>query len=196
VFNEHFEHLTWGSAWSDFPFREQTIKNQVSVFDLAKLAYYSLRQSDPTVVKISCKTKISKSIIAFESRYGALLIDIKYNGAPVNNKINIINEKLERNYPLDVPLDILVPLLNFPYENHRSILCMKPLSIYNIDISLLLCYNKEMYNEIKSELLKLNTDDDISEELKTHIGISLDYIDYIVNYDNNDGKTVDENTEK
>jgi len=179
IYNEYFEHLTWGSVWSDFPFREQATNGQMSVFDLARLAYYSLRQNDQNIVKISCKTKISKSIVTFESHYGALLVDIRYNSCVPNDQISLINEKLQRNYPLDIPLDVLVPLLNFPYENYKSILSVEQLNTYNIDTSLLLCHTKEMYTEIRMELVKLKESNDKTDELTSHIERSLDCIDFI-----------------
>lgn len=59
---------------------------------------------------------------------------------------------------------------------------MEPLTIYNIDISLLLCHTKGMYNGIQLELLKLKGRNQ-NDKLKNHTNLSLKFIEYIISYD-------------
>lgn len=181
IFNSNFDHLTWGSAWNDFPFRDQVIHNEISIIELAKLAYYSLRQSvtqfsdsfQNANTIINCRTKVSKSIVSFEEYSGMIIVNIKYDPMPVNKNINKLNEKIKCFYPNDLPHDVIVPLLNFRYHNQFSILNVDELTIDNIRISFILCSSDEEHYKIYRDLdkkIKSNSESKLDDHVKNYIG--------------------------
>jgi len=169
IFNTNFEHLMWGSSYADCPFRQQVIDNEINALDIAKLTSYSLKQIDTSTNMISCRTKISKSIIRFEEYMGAIIVDIQYDSI-YNKSINNMNT----NFPADLPFDVISPLLIFPYENNISILGMDPLSVDVIQLSFMLSISEKTNNEIYDELQKKFNNKQIKDrELYNFIGYLL-----------------------
>ena len=173
IFNSNFEHLTWGSAWTDYPFRDQVINNEMTIIDLAKLAYYSLRQNPNEVANtiITCRTKITKSLVSFEEYSGVIIAVIEYNSMPVNRGINKLTNHY---YPTDLPHDVLLPLLNFRYIIYQSILNIGNLTIENIRMAFILSTSdeedKRIYKELNNKNIKnINVKEYINSILNTNI---------------------------
>ncbi|AYV76499.1 MAG: hypothetical protein Terrestrivirus7_52 [Terrestrivirus sp.] len=169
LFNTNFEHLIWGSAYVDCPFRQQVINSEINALDVAKLTSYSLKQIDTSTNMISCRTKISKSIIRFEEYMGAIVVDIQYNPM-YNRSIN----NTSTNFPTDLPFDVISPLLIFPYENNISILGMDPISVDVIQLSFMLSISEKTNSEIYDELQKKYNNKQIKDnELHNFVGYLL-----------------------
>jgi hypothetical protein len=94
---------------------------------------------------------------------GIIIAEIKYNATPFNYSIFDLNSKLEKNYPIDLPLDVLIPLLNFPYENYLSILNNNKLSEDLIRLSFMLSTSEQdeecICNNLKIKLVQLKSTD-------------------------------------
>jgi hypothetical protein len=158
ILNKFTEILTWGSFWEDYPFREYIIENDLSIIDRNTLGIQAMKQVE-NKYEISIRTLFSKSIINIENYDGAFIVNIYYNPVTSNNAINNINKKYDRNYPDNIPMDVILSIVNFFYQNHISLLDMNDISISNFIIAQLIANDQSRQNDL---ILKL-------EEMKTKL---------------------------
>lgn len=110
-FENHFilcnftEYLIWGSKWTDHPFRN---KKHITNEETLLFTNLAMIQKDRFTKTVSVRTNFSKSVITVECYNNMFFLNVKYN--PVNN-VNCINLK---DYPLDLPLDVVLAIVKFP----------------------------------------------------------------------------------
>ena len=144
----------WGSNWHDYPF-ERTY-NSYNTFENINKTKEALKQINDDYYSIGFRTMYSKSIVNIIDYNGIYIVDINYNSGFENEIINKINNKLSTDYPLNLPLDVIMFLNEFPFINHINILNLDKITETNIFISTLICAdNKSKLSEIKNQLLKL-----------------------------------------
>lgn len=160
ILNPNTEELLWGSKWKDHPFRIVYMHKKISKMDSYMFANQAMQQIDDETYSCSVRTEFSKSIITFEDYNGAFIIDIKYN--PIHSpQIEIINQEIERSYPLDMPTDVIQTIINLPYVTHTGLLKLRPVTSYTFVISSLIANNRDMYAELVPEIKTIlaETDD-------------------------------------
>jgi hypothetical protein len=152
ISNNLSDNLVWGSAWKDYPFRNQYLKTKNINFRRS-MNNESLKQLN-NIFKISCKTRFSKSIVTFEYSNNIITLIIKYNPI-INSNISDINNKLNTNYPDDIPLDVLGILDNIDINNLSSFLELYYSKSNNLDVLMRLIDNINFKNELETNLKKL-----------------------------------------
>jgi hypothetical protein len=113
--NDYTEVFFWGSRWKDFPFQRREIKNYGHLLHLT--AKHAHNQIEQNYYSTSFRTLYSKSIIEIidvnDSYY---LVEIKYCSTNMDSQhISVINKKLERYYPLDLPIDVVLALQEYVF---------------------------------------------------------------------------------
>lgn len=114
-YNKYTEVFFWGSKWKDFPFDRSKVKNYGHLLELE--AKHASHQFNDKYYSTSFRTLYSKSIIEFID-YNELyyLVQIKYPSTKMEDEhIREINKTLERYYPLDFPIDIVLALRSYVY---------------------------------------------------------------------------------
>ena len=139
IANDFYENFMWGSRWTDYPFRDEILNKSFSNLDLARMSTHALKQMTYNYESISVRTKASKSLITFENRGSAIIVDIKY--IPITND--------------DVPLDLIMTLFTFPSLNHVELINLLPLTYEQILIATDVANTEQMYTEVIQELQKV-----------------------------------------
>lgn len=160
IINRYSDSLMWGSNWTDYPFRQHLCDNIISTNEAKIIHAQALSQLDDEEYNVSIKTRYSRSIVTIEDHDGAFILNIKYNPISKTSQIKNINKELKRNYKGDMPIDIILLIINFPFISHTDLLTLKPLTCYNFIISQLVANTKEMYNELIPIIEKINTDEE------------------------------------
>jgi hypothetical protein len=177
IYNKYSEGLIWGSNWLDHPFRD-IYKNQFDEIDRYQnvmMTAQAMKQLDQNTHHVNVRTKFSKSIITIENHDGAFIVNIEYNPMThINSKnmINNVNEQICRQYPNDVPIDVILTILNFPFVTHTGLLELRPLSEYNFMISALITNTPTMYNELlkkMEDIIENDTDENVVELTTSYI---------------------------
>ncbi len=151
VSNPNTEELLWGSKWKDHPFRSVYMNKEISNMDSFMFANQAMQQVDDETYSCSVRTEYSKSIITFEDYNGAFIVDVRYN--PIDSpQIETINKEIERQYPLDMPTDVIQTLMNLPYVTHTGLLKIRPVTSYTFVVSSLIANNREMHEELVPEI--------------------------------------------
>lgn len=115
------ESLLWGSAHDSYPFERNEIPH-IPGHELMKRIHESMRQFE-NYYTISTRTMYSKSTIKIIFLNGYYMIHIMYR--PPNYKhpsIPIINKNTGRSYSLDLPIDVIMALVDYPYIDYLSII--------------------------------------------------------------------------
>lgn len=177
ILNDYCEKLLWGSLWRfrDHPFRNQYSYDEVTHSDSIVYTGQAMRQIDLNTYSVSVRSQFSKSIITIEKIENSFIIDILYN--PIKSpQIENINKELSRGFPIDLPIDVVITLINFPFVTHLQALKMKPIKENNFIIAIMIADNvnmskdlvhptKEIINKIKDE----NGDNNIVQTAKTFL---------------------------
>jgi hypothetical protein len=151
VLNPNTEDILWGSKWKDHPFRAIYMNKEISKSDDAMFSIQAMQQLDEETYTSSVRTEFSKSIITFEDYNGAFIVDVQYN--PVDSpQVVEINREIERQYPLDMPTDVVQTLMNLPYVTHTGLLKLRPVTSYTFVVSTLIANNRTMYEELIPEI--------------------------------------------
>jgi hypothetical protein len=97
-----------------------------------------------------------------------------------NDIVEKINVKMERQYPVDLPLDVVMSIINFPFITHLGILKIKPIADNNFLIGSLIIDNEQMYQEFYEEMKNIldNKDNDYDVESKKMVGNYLEIINH------------------
>lgn len=158
VINQNSEMYIWGSNWDDYPFERKIDNNNLNSLHRMNKA---LKQISDDYYSIGIRTMYSKSIVTVIDYQGIYIVDINYCSANEHELIKKINSELSTDYPLDMPIDILMLLNAFPFTNHKSILDMNKITETNVFIATLICAgDKDKLLEIKNRLKKLNGHED------------------------------------
>lgn len=168
ISNVYAEPITWGSKWVDHPFREVYMDKMVTQREHIIFSGQSMKQKSYSNVSISVRSTFSRSIITVEDHDGAFVMDIQYE--PIKSpQIRYVNDELAREFPEDVPVDVLMVISNLPFVTHTGLLEITPLSNYNFIMTSLVANCKEMYEELCVKIKKLmkeyeNSKDEEDEE--------------------------------
>jgi hypothetical protein len=175
LLNSFTEKLIWGSKWIDHPFRGEYIKKNVSNVDSILYTGQAMRQLNDSIYSVSVRTLYSKSIITINEYEGAFILEIKYE--PIeSHQINQINELFGRKYTVNLPIDVIITLINFPFMTHIELLKARPLTDYNFMMTALVIDNNKMYHELIPELNNIINDSKIDENIKSTATIILNDI--------------------
>lgn len=159
IFHKYSEKLIWGSKWDDYPFRDCFMNNSVSYIDSIIYTGQSMRQISDDYYTVSVRTNYSKSIITINNFPDAYIINIKYNPI-INHRIDNINKLITRNYKSDLPMDIIILLLNFPFMTSNTINHTKPFTEFNFYLLSLLIPEQSELKQL------LEAKKDIDKDLK------------------------------
>lgn len=130
-----------------------------------------MKQYEKSEYCVSIRTNYSKSIITIHCHENAFILELKYNG--INTKqIESINDIFGRNYKTNIPIDIIMTLINFPFVTYTNILQMKPLTIFHFYIITLLVNEIKLFDDILPQLDIILNDKsgNYDDELKEYIG--------------------------
>ena len=174
LLNPYTDKLIWGSLWKHHPHRTEYESGNVSHIDSIIYTGQAMRQND-SEYSVSILTEYSKSELKITHYEEAYLLEVKYN--PIKSfKNKVINELFKRNYPEDLPIDVIIAIINFPFITYGNILALKPFSLFHFYILLILAENDEhLQSKLYEDLQKVIDDntnqihDDVREEIKTFI---------------------------
>lgn len=147
ILNIFTELLPWGSVWKDHPFRDIYQDGEVSSRQNIIMQTQAMKQLNDTIYHVNIRTQYSKSIITVEDYDGAFIINIQYDPVP-GNQIHKINEEIGREYKSDLPVDVCMAIIGFPFVTHLGLLKLSPLTNYNFMMASLVANKKEMYDEL------------------------------------------------
>lgn len=163
IMNKYTEPLLWGSKWKDHPFRHVylSVSNNTNLNSRKNIIYTSqaMRQIDSSTHHISVRSQLSKSVITVEDNEGAYIVNIQYNPLHLtglkNNPISNINKLTGSEYPDDIPMDILISIINFPFVTHTGILDLSPLTSYNFLIAYMIANTSQLCSELIQKIHKV-----------------------------------------
>lgn len=144
--NRYTEFFTWGSAYDDYPFRDADLSTMTPK-EIQVMHASAMKQKDDTNYCVNIRTKYSRSIITFIDYNGAFVSEIQYNSTTTPG-VRQINEVLEKEFPEDIPLDVVLTLLYLPFTTHTGLLKLTPLNQDNFMMANLVANNNEMYQEL------------------------------------------------
>lgn len=167
ILNKYTDKLIWGSKWDDYPFRSEYTKKNVSHIDNIIHTGQAMRQNGDCEYSVSVRTNYSKSIITIYYYDDAFIVELKYNEIETK-QIESINNTFGRKYKTNIPIDVIMTLINFPFVTHMDILNMKPLSIFHFYVITLLVNEIKLFDDILPQLNNMVNDksdyDDITKE--------------------------------
>lgn len=177
--NNLSDNLIWGSAWKDYPFRNDYIRTKNINFKKS-MNKESLKQLND-IYKVSCKTKFSKSIITFEHDKDIITVKVQYNSINFHKNINKkINDKFNANYPINIPLDVLGILINYKITDLTEFLKLNYISDNKDNLAMKIFNNKQFKNDIEDSLIYIR--DNIEDnKIKKYIKIDLKNIKKKIN---------------
>ncbi|ARF11637.1 hypothetical protein Klosneuvirus_2_73 [Klosneuvirus KNV1] len=173
LLNSYTDKMIWGSLWKQHPYRNEYESGNTSHIDSIIYTGQAMRQNEYEYT-VSVLTEYSKSeikIIHFDEAY---IINVRYN--PIKSSKNtIINELFKRNYPEDLPIDIIIAIINFPFITYNKLINMRPFSMFHFYILLNLVENDGKKTELYEDLQKIiddtnnQTDQEVKDEIKSFI---------------------------
>jgi hypothetical protein len=161
IINPDSECLFWGSKWRDYPFRS-LFNGKVSHKQILMMASQAMKQSEGEPFKLNVRSKFSKSIITIEDYKGIYIANVKYNPIEYKGIEKILTNNKDRDYPLDLPIDVITSMMIYPFLSHNSILKLNKLTNYNFYIATLIANTKNMSEELvplTKEIIKENKND-------------------------------------
>lgn len=113
--SNYTEVFFWGSKWKDFPFLRSEVKNYGHLLQLT--SQHSYHQINKEYYSMSFRTLYSKSIMEIiDANDEYFLVEVRYNPTKLEDiNIECINKKLERYYPLDLPMDVIIALQTYVF---------------------------------------------------------------------------------
>ena len=174
ILNKYTEVLLWGSKWKDNPFRETYINNKVPTKQHVVYASHAMKQVNDETYTANVRAEFSKCILSVENHDSAYILEARYT--PIKSpQIEIINKILDREYPTDIPVDIIISVINLPYLTYMGLLKLYPLGSYNFILSSLIANTPEMSQNIIDETRKILKEDVGKENKKdNHTDSCLD----------------------
>ena len=115
------DQLVYGSAWKDYPFRNLKVQRAELIQPHAQ------RQDIHQHPSFSAQTKLSQSRITFHNHNGIFTLEISYPRTK-HPLVQMIGEVLNKSFPDDLPLDVLVFILELPWTSWRDVLTRQRLT--------------------------------------------------------------------
>jgi hypothetical protein len=114
------EPFMWGSKYGHYPFNRNLV---TSATNKEKILYISQAMEQKTnKTRLSCRTVWSKSLLKITHKNDYINIEISYNTYPNNKIVKDINQKYDKNFPTDMPTDLVITLLQYPFISYRHII--------------------------------------------------------------------------
>lgn len=154
ILGSHTEILSWGSYWKDHPFRDIYMDRPVTKEEGLQIGRQAMKQVNDEVHTTSIRTAFSKSIMTIEDHNGAFIMDVQYYPCDTS-QISNINSSLDREYPHNLPVDVIISCINFPFVTHCGLLKLRPINTYNIIMASFVANNSKMCVEMIPLLQKL-----------------------------------------
>lgn len=165
IISDNTDGLLWGSQWQDYPFRNLITSNNTQFRENILYTLLASKQIDNTY-HINIRTKYSKSIITIEIYDNIFIVNIQYNSI-LTSQIDYINNMTnDKEYENDMPIDIIMLLINFPYKTLNNLFDMDLFNNDSLLIISLLANNKKMYQETLNKIEKYNINIQENEYLK------------------------------
>lgn len=170
ILNSYTDKLIWGSLWKHHPYRNEYENGNVSQIDSIIYTGQAMRQNNDEYT-ISVLTEYSKSEIKVIHYEEAYIMEVKYNSL-FSSKNKIINELFKRNYPDDLPIDVIMAIINFPFVTYENFINMKPFSMFHFYILLILVENDnqkqaKLYNDL--QIIVHDNNNEIEQDVKDEI---------------------------
>lgn len=179
LMQKYTDKLIYGSLWQDHPFRNEYNSKVVNAINSIIFTGQAMRQENLTY-SVSVRTQYSKSLITIYDFDETFILEIKYN--PIDTKqLNNINEIIDRNYHTDIPIDVIMSLVIFPFLSHMDIIKMRPLIPYHLYLlDIIVTHNGNLMVELEPELksiLKNKLNDQFESIVYESIESLLEIID-------------------
>jgi hypothetical protein len=114
------EPFMWGSKYGHYPFNRKLV---TSATNKEKIIYISQAMEQKTnKSRLSCRTIWSKSLLKITHKNDYINIEVRYNTYPNNEVVKNINQKYDKNFPTDMPTDLVMALLQYPFISYRHII--------------------------------------------------------------------------
>lgn len=114
------ECLMWGSKYDSYPFDRHKVmfsNNKDKINYITK----ALQQNDNDF-SITCRTLWSKSSIKIIQNMNYITMEIKYNNIRHNTTIDLINQYYSKNLSINMPTDLAITLIEFPYTDTTQLI--------------------------------------------------------------------------
>ena len=174
ILNKYTDKLIWGSNWVEHPFRSEYMGKNITHIDSIIYTGQAMRQNGDLEYCINVRTNYSKSIITIHCYEDAFILELKYNTIDTN-QIESINDIFGRKYKTNIPIDIIMTLINFPFVTHMDILQMKPLNMFHFYVITLLVNEQKIFDDILPQFDIIlndktgNYDDELKEYIKDFV---------------------------
>lgn len=158
IIDKYTDNYIWGSKWDYYPFEKKKYL-QSELFNVTKMAMEQIEN----YYSFSIETLYSRSIVTIIDYDGIYIVEIQYNPVSINEEnIKNINNKLGTNYPIDLPIDVLIVLNKFPFIDHKGILETEKITNENLLICNLICAGDDnIIDEIRETLGFISLDHDV-----------------------------------
>jgi hypothetical protein len=168
------EGLAFGSKWIDYPYRDELMNDTIDQQQFVIMQQSAMEDSDEYVPCFRIRSQYSKSIISVENYGGIFIFDIKYN--PIKTEQNeILNQSLNRNFPNDMPVDVINSIMDYPFITAETLLEDNK-TVDGIRIAALIASTPNDFKIIRPKLEDLLTheDDTIKSCAKEILDLSSD----------------------
>jgi hypothetical protein len=173
--NRYTEILLWGSKWKDNPYRDLYLVEEMSSAQHLIYATQAMKQINNQTYHINVRTEYSKSIITIEKHDDGFIINVHYNSV-FSPQIKKINDVLNKEYPLDVPIDVIISIINMPYISHLGLLKLNPLTSYNFSMAALIANTPLMTQEVIKETKNIMATRKLDKETRDYSVLFLKMI--------------------
>lgn len=171
---KYTDKLIWGSMWNLHPFRQEYLEGHLSYMDSIIYTGQAMRQKESQYT-MSVLTAYSKSMITIHDYKEAFIVEVKYN--PINTpQTEQVNNLLGRGYKSDMPIDIILALINFPFLTWNDIIIMKPFTLFHFYVVMALIGDSgdledKVVVEFKKMVKELNSEEekDVMEEIENYL---------------------------
>jgi hypothetical protein len=114
------EPFMWGSKYSDYPFNRKLVTNATNKQKIMYISQAMEQKNNKS--RLSCRTIWSKSLLKITHKNDYINIEIRYNTYPNNEIVKNINQKYDKNFPTDMPTDLVIALVQYPFISYRHII--------------------------------------------------------------------------
>lgn len=179
IMQKYTDKLIYGSLWHDHPFRSEYDNKHMDPIKSVIFTGQAMRQDEEEPYSVSVRTLYSKSLITIHNYDDSFILEITYN--PIDSKQIIdINNMLTRSYNTDLPIDVLITILGFPFISHIDLIKMRPLTPYHIFIiDLIVMDDNNLVVELEEDfntLLDNKEKDNFDESIYTNIKMYIELI--------------------
>lgn len=174
LLNSFTDKMIWGSMWKQHPYRNDYESGNVSHIDSIIYTGQAMRQNEDEY-SVSVLTEYSKSEIKVINHDEAYILEIRYNSINFSRN-KIINELFKRNFPTDLPIDVIIAIINFPFITYDNLINMRPFLMFHFYILLILAENDKNITTLSEDLQIImdDTNNQIDEETRDEIKSFID----------------------